>query len=162
MTDKAYLLNDKQMRDFIVNGYVIVKTDLPRSFHDEIYKTTNTVFEREGNPGNNLLPRIPEIQHVLDDPTVRGALTSLLGADYYMQPHRHPHINLPKSEGQRLHQDGGKRWSHRTRRLLVFYYPQDTPENWDLPASFRGVTTIVPLKAVKFGASSRFPENPAL
>ena len=86
MTDKAYLLNDNQMRDFIVNGYVIVKTDLPRSFHDEIYKTTNTVFEREGNPGNNLLPRIPEIQHVLDNPTVRGALTSLLGADYYIQP----------------------------------------------------------------------------
>jgi hypothetical protein len=54
MIDKAYLLNDKQMRDFIVNGYVIVKTDLPRSFHDEIYKATNTVFEREGNPGNNL------------------------------------------------------------------------------------------------------------
>ena len=137
MIDKAYLLNDKQMRDFIVNGYVIVKTDLPRSFHDEIYKTTNTVFEREGNPGNNLLPRIPEIQHVLDDPTVRGALTSLLGADYYMQPHRHPHINPPRSEGQRLHQDGGKRWSHRTRRLLVFYYPQDTPEEL-------GPTSIVP------------------
>ena len=26
-----------------------------------------------------------------------------------------------------MHQDGGRRWSHHTRRLLVFYYPQDTP-----------------------------------
>lgn len=137
MIDKTYLLNDKQMRDFIVNGYLIVNTDLSRNFHDEIYRTTNTVFEKEGNPGNNLLPRIPEIRHVFDDLTVRGALTSLLGADYYMQPHRHPHINHPKSEGQRLHQDGGKRWSHRTRRLLVFYYPQDTPEEL-------GPTSIVP------------------
>ena len=128
MIDKTHLLNDKQMRDFIVNGYLIVKTDLPRNYHDEIYETTNTVFEKEGNPGNNLLPRIPEIQRVFDDPTVRGALTSLLGADYYMQPHRHPHINQPRSKGQNLHQDGGKRWTHRTRRLLVFYYPQDTPE----------------------------------
>lgn len=137
MLDKTYLLNDQQMRDFIVNGYVIVKTDLPPNFHDEIYKITNTVFEKEGNPGNNLLPRIPEIRHLFNDPTVCGALTSLLGADYYMQPHRHPHINLPKSGGQRLHQDGGKRWSHLTRRLLVFYYPQDTPEEL-------GPTSVLP------------------
>ncbi len=137
MIDKTFLFNDKQMREFIVNGYAIVKTDLPRSCHDKIYESTNTVFEKEGNPGNNLLPRIPEIQQVFDDLTVRGALASLLGADYYMQPHRHPHINHPMSEGQRLHQDGGKRWSHRTRRLLVFYYPQDTPEEL-------GPTSIVP------------------
>ena len=26
-----------------------------------------------------------------------------------------------------MHQDSGKEWSHHTRRLLVFYYPQDTP-----------------------------------
>ena len=137
MLDKTYLLNDQQMREFIVNGYVIVKADLPRSFHDEIYETTNAVFEKEGNPGNNLLPRIPEIRHLFNDPTVCGALTSLLGADYYMQPHRHPHINPPSSDGQRMHQDGGKRWSHLTRRLLVFYYPQDTPEEL-------GPTSIVP------------------
>ena len=121
------LLNDAQMRHFIVNGYVTVTTDLPVQFHDAIYEKTVTVFDKEGNPGNNLVPRIPEIQQVLDDPNVSGALTSLLGADYYMQPHRHPHYNPPGSKGQGMHQDGGKRWSHHTRRLLVFYYPQDTP-----------------------------------
>ncbi len=122
-----HLLTDAQMRHFIVNGYVTVTTDLPVQFHDAIYEKTMTVFDKEGNPGNNLVPRIPEIQKVLDDPNVKGALTSLLGADYYMQPHRHPHYNPPGSKGQGLHQDGGKRWSHHTRRLLVFYYPQDTP-----------------------------------
>ncbi len=121
------LLNDAQMRHFIVNGYVTLTTDLPAQFHDAIYEKTVTVFDKEGNPGNNLVPRIPEIQQVLDDPNVSGALTSLLGADYYMQPHRHPHYNPPGSKGQGMHQDGGKRWSHHTRRLLVFYYPQDTP-----------------------------------
>jgi hypothetical protein len=120
-------LDDRQMRDFIGNGYVMVCPDLPRSFHDDLLSRTNEVFDREGNPGNNLLPRIPEIRRVLEDPTVRGALMSLLGEDYYMQPHRHPHYNHPQSEGQKMHQDGGRRWSHRTRRLLVFYYPQDTP-----------------------------------
>ena len=127
MVDKRYLLTDDQMRYFIVNGYIIINTDLPASFHNFIYERTETVFEKEGNPGNNLLPRIPEIQTVFDDKWVIGGLISVLGEDYYMQPHRHPHFNRPKSEGQRMHQDGGRRWSHHTRRLLVFYYPQDTP-----------------------------------
>ena len=123
----GHLLSDAQMRHFVVNGFVTVTTDLPAQFHDAVYEKTVTVFDKEGNPGNNLLPRIPEIQQVFDDPNVIGALTSLLGEDYYMQPHRHPHYNPPGSKGQGLHQDGGKRWSHHTRRLLVFYYPQDTP-----------------------------------
>ena len=123
----VHLLNDAQMRYFIVNGFVTVTTELPAQFHDAVYEKTVSVFDKEGNPGNNLLPRVPEIQKVLDDPYVSGALTSLLGADYYMQPHRHPHYNPPGSKGQGMHQDGGKRWSHHTRRLLVFYYPQDTP-----------------------------------
>ena len=122
-----HLLTDAQMRHFVVNGYVTVTTALPAQFHEAIYQETMTVFDKEGNPGNNLVPRIPEIQKVLDDPNVKGALTSLLGTDYYMQPHRHPHYNPPGSQGQNMHQDGGKRWSHHTRRLLVFYYPQDTP-----------------------------------
>ncbi len=127
MVDKKYLLTDDQMRHFIVNGYVIVNTDLSASFHDFIYERTEEVFEKEGNPGNNLLPRIPEVQAVFDDKWVIGGLISVLGEDYYMQPHRHPHFNRPQSEGQRMHQDGGRRWSHHTRRLLLFYYPQDTP-----------------------------------
>ena len=132
------LLNDAQLRHFIVNGFVTVTTELPAQFHDAVYEKTVDVFDKEGNPGNNLLPRIPEIQSVFDDPNVSGALTSLLGSDYYMQPHRHPHYNPPGSKGQGLHQDGGKRWSHHTRRLLVFYYPQDTPVEL-------GPTGVVPM-----------------
>ena len=51
MVDKRYLLTDAQMCHFIVNGYVIVNTDLPASFHDFIYERTEDVFEKEGNPG---------------------------------------------------------------------------------------------------------------
>ena len=85
------LLTDAQMQEFIVNGFVTVKTDLPAPFHADVFEQTATVFDKEGNPGNNLLPRIPEIQRVFDDANVKGALTSLLGPNYYMQPHRHPH-----------------------------------------------------------------------
>ena len=152
-----HLLTDAQMRHFIVNGYVTVPTDLPAQFHDAIYEKTMTVFDKEGNPGNNLVPRIPEIQKVLDDPNVEGALTSLLGADYYMQPHRHPHYNPPGSKGQGMHQDGGKRWSHHTRRLLVFYYPQDTPLEL-------GPTGVVPMShyySTREGAEIS-PEQPVV
>ena len=137
MVEKKRLLTDSQMHDFIVNGFITVKTDLPDSFHSEVYAKTKDVFKKEGNPGNNLLPRIPMIDEVFEDPWIVGALTSVLGPDYYMQPHRHCHYNKPGSKGQNMHQDGGKRWSHKTRRLLVFYYPQDTPAEM-------GPTGIVP------------------
>ena len=137
MIDQPYLLTDGQIHDFIVNGFITIKTDLPIGFHEEVYNQITRIFEREGNPGNNLLPRIPVLNQVFNDPKVIGALTGLLGSSYYMQPHRHCHYNPPGSKGQNMHQDGGKRWSHKSRRLLVFYYPQDTPEEL-------GPTGIVP------------------
>ena len=127
MNAHGHLLSDEQMQQFLRDGFVTVRLDVPDTFHQYIRSQMDDLLAHEPNPGNNLLPRIPEIRRVLEDPTVRGALMSLLGEDYYMQPHRHPHYNHPQSEGQKMHQDGGRRWSHRTRRLLVFYYPQDTP-----------------------------------
>ena len=49
-------LTDRQMQDFIRTGYVLVKPNLPDEFHQAIYRQTETVFETEFNPGNNLLP----------------------------------------------------------------------------------------------------------
>ena len=135
--DELSLLNDDQLRHFIVNGYVVVRPGLSAGLHERIFRETGTVFEKEGNPGNNLLPRVPAVQQILDAPEVRGALTSILGEGYYSQPHRHCHFNPPGSKGQNLHQDGSSRWSHHTRRILLFYYPQDTPEEL-------GPTAIVP------------------
>ena len=135
--DELSLLTDDQLRHFIVNGYVIVRPELPAGLHERIFRETEAVFEKEGNPGNNLLPRVPAVQQILDAPEVRGALTGILGEGYYTQPHRHCHYNPPGSEGQNLHQDGSSRWSHHTRRVLLFYYPQDTPEEL-------GPTAIVP------------------
>ena len=121
------LLTDEQMRFYVVNGFISVKTELPPEFHDDIYRRTDDIFEKEGNPGNNLLPRLPEIQRVFQDPNVAGALTGLLGADYYMHPHRHCHCNPPGSDGQRMHMDGWNRRHHHTRWAMAFYYPQPTP-----------------------------------
>ncbi len=131
MQTPSNLFNDEQMRDFIVNGYVTVKTELPRSVHETIYRKTQEYSEKEGNLGNNILPRVPELQAVFDDPVVRGAFTSILGQNYVMHSHRHPHRNGPHSGGQGFHKDSY--WGHEKVRhhlprwAMAFYYPQDTP-----------------------------------
>ena len=122
----ARLLNDGQMREFIRHGFIGVKTELPADFHKHVFDKTGAVFEQEGNPGNNLLARIPEMQKVFDDASVHGALHSVLGPGYFMEPHRHCHFKPPGGEGQRPHRDGFTRKRHHTRWILAMYYPQDT------------------------------------
>ena len=75
----SILLDDSRMQSFIADGYAVVKTDLPAEFHQSIYGQIEEVLTAEGNPGNNLLPRIPDLQQVFDQPEVAGALTSILG-----------------------------------------------------------------------------------
>ena len=141
MLDPKHLLSDEQMKEFIANGYIVLKTGLPKEFHEEIYRKTEQVFENEGNPGNNILPRVPEIQTIFDQPEVCGAFSSILGPDYTMHIHRHPHINKPHSKHGGWHKDsywGYKKVRyHRNRWAMAFYYPQDvTIEN--------GPTAVIP------------------
>ena len=130
MIDPKYLLSDEQMRDYIANGYLVLDTSLPAALHEEIYRRTSEVLEKEGNPGNNILPRVPQLRQVFDDPALRGALTSVLGPDYIMHSHRHCHVNRGGSDGGGTHKDsywGFNRLprNHRTRWAMLFYYPQD-------------------------------------
>lgn len=130
MTDNHLLLTDTQMQHFLQHGYLTLKTRLPAEFHQEIYRRTEEVFAKEGNPGNNILPRIPELHQVFADPVLSGGLASLLGPSYLMHSHRHCHINPAGSKGGGWHKDSywgfHKVRSHRTRWVMIFYYPQDT------------------------------------
>ena len=56
------------MQSFIADGYTVVKTDLPEDFHQSIYRQLEGLLATEGNPGNNLLPCIPDLQQVFDQP----------------------------------------------------------------------------------------------
>lgn len=130
MTDQRLLLTDAQLQHFLQHGYLTLKTRLPAEFHQEIYRRTEEVFAKEGNVGNNILPRIPELHQVFADPVLSGGLASLLGPSYIMHSHRHCHINPAKSKGGGWHKDSywgfHKVRSHRTRWVMIFYYPQDT------------------------------------
>jgi hypothetical protein len=152
MIDQQNLLDDEGMRDFITNGYVTVHPDLPH-VHEEIYRETAAIFEREGDPRNQILQRVPQLYEVFAHPAIRGVLTSLLGPDYVLHPHRHAHIKRPGQEGGRWHQDGRSgnfttkdhgwlfewRRHHRIRSVWVWYYPQEVTRDMGPTAVIPGV-----------------------
>ncbi|MDR6550522.1 HEAT repeat domain-containing protein [Paenibacillus qinlingensis] len=142
MLDSNYLLTDEQMLQFITKGFLVLQNDLPFQLHNRIMKQIHYVLHNEGNPGNNILPRVPDIQQLFETPIVKGALSSVLGPDYYMHPHRHCHYNRPGSEmpgGGQWHKDGywSAMRSHRPWWAMVFYYTQDVTEEL-------GPTAIMP------------------
>ena len=156
MNAHGHLLSDEQMQQFLRDGFVTVRLDVPDTFHQYIRSQMDDLLAHEPNPGNNLLPRIPELAQVYENEAVAGALESILGPDYQMEDHRYPHVNKPQSKPQKIHKDGARRGDHRVRRALGFYYPQDTPESHGptgvLPGSqyfndFPDQTAMLPLVA---------------
>jgi hypothetical protein len=146
------LLTDIEMQRFINDGFLMLRPGLPPEFHQQVFAEIDSVYENEGNPGNNLLPRVPLLQQVFDDPPICGALESILGADYFLYPHRHCHFRIPgfvprgginqdpvKGRfGGKLHKDDmSHRRRHRTRWAMCLYYPQHTTADM-------GATTILP------------------
>jgi HEAT repeat protein len=117
---------------------------LPDAFHRGIWDRFNALIGdgADLNPGNNLLPSVPELNEVFADPVVRGALTSVVGPQYAMHPHRALHNNLPGSEAQRIHRDSYWGYlrrvrNHRCRWAMIMYVPQATPLE-------RGPTGVIP------------------
>ena len=141
MGDRTCLLDDAAMRRFIVDGYLQVQPDIPAISHDRIRSRIDAVLAGQGNPGDDILPHVPEIAQVFDAPSVRGALTSLLGPGYAIHPHRHCHDLGPGASGQHWHKDDyvGDRnvRHHRFRWVMAFYYPQDVSPDM-------GPTAVVP------------------
>lgn len=96
------LLDDEQVREFLANGCLALQPALPEEFHRRTFERFVELIgeDNDHNPGNNLLPVVPELQLVFDDPVVKGALTSVLGEGYMMHPHRVLHDNPPGSDAQ--------------------------------------------------------------
>ena len=131
MTGIQYL-DDDGLLTYLRQGYVKVQPDLPAEFHRRIHKETEQVFV-DGNPGNDILPKVPAMHRVLDDPAVVGALSTILGPGYMLHAHRHCHFNPPGSDDQASHQDSYEDDEnvrhHHTRWAMAFYYPHDVTED---------------------------------
>ncbi len=163
MKPKGVKLNDEQIRRFICDGVAVLDSGVAPEVHQQIYDKIQWNNTREFNMGNNVLPRIAELQRILDAPVIHGALQSILGDDYMLHPHRYMHANEPLDEAERnlsltgrehgppvgegstgnsaWHQDGQIPMSraryHVPRIAMVLYFPQDTPVE-------RGPTRVIP------------------
>ena len=126
------LLNDEQMRRFTAHGYLMLKTDFSSDFHTAMSRNIREVMTKEGNPGNNILPRVPEVQEVFRHPIIQGALTSVLGPNYIMHPHRHCHFTEPGRKVQSWHKDSywgyAKVRNHHPWWAMIFYYDHAVDE----------------------------------
>eukprot|EP01050_Picozoa_sp_SAG11_P018435 SAG11_NODE_2782_length_2978_cov_2.284126_3_plen_192_part_00 len=118
------LLSDSQVQEFIERGVVVVTPSFGDG--DQLHRD---VIERldcsrgadapdaagesnvEGGQVVGVLPPqwgselsgVPELQCIFDHPTVRGALTSLVGEGYLLNPHHHIHLRLPGAADQGWH-----------------------------------------------------------
>ena len=129
------LLNDKQMRQFVADGYVVIQPDVSDEVHKTVRDKLQYMFDEEYNCGNNVLPRVSEMDRVLNSPEVRGALISVLGHGYIEHPHRYCHYIGPDTDQTKIalnyHQDGytplARPRQHYPRFARLMYYPQDSP-----------------------------------
>ncbi|MBT5831186.1 MAG: hypothetical protein HOH77_13445 [Candidatus Latescibacteria bacterium] len=129
------LFDDEQMRQYVADGYVVFKPDVPDEVHETVRKKLQVMVDDEFNYGNNVLPRVPEMDRILNSPEVRGALISVLGPGYIEHPHRFCHYIGPDAEQRTLerncHQDSytplGRPRQHYSRFARIMYYPQDSP-----------------------------------
>ncbi len=127
-----HLLDDASVRQFLIDGSIQVRAEFPDDIHGRLYNGLEQLFAA-GNPGNNILPQLPDLAAIYQHPAVRGALTSLLGPDYFMHPHRYCHLHNPGSDNQNWHKDDYiYDWNvrhHRFRWVMAFYYPQDVTDD---------------------------------
>lgn len=125
-------LTNEQLRQFIASGFLPLQSSLPASYHRLIFRRFDQISQSYGHFGNNLLPLVPEIGELFEDPIVKGALQTVLGKEYSMHPHRALHSNPPGSPEQGFHKDSYWGYVRRVRNhrpwwVMIMYFPQSTP-----------------------------------
>ena len=125
---------------FLTEGYVVVQPrDVDPGLHEQLWTRADELYGRVRDAtfplphlevlGDNLAAQIPELEQILGDGAVSGAIETLLGPDAYLHPHNFVHESTPAD--QPFHQDGNLPWnerghyrSHRPDWVILFYYPQ--------------------------------------
>lgn len=136
-------LTNEQLRQFIASGYLPLQSSLPPTYHRLIFERFDEIHQSHGHFGNNLLPLVPELGELFEDPVVKGALQTVLGTEYSMHPHRALHANPPGSPEQGFHKDSYWGYVRRVRNhrpwwVMIMYFPQSTPLKKGPTAVMRG------------------------
>jgi hypothetical protein len=145
------LLDDEGVAAFLTRGYLKLELgamgELSQAFCEQFHETS---YRLRKAPRTELWAALSEqVNTLLTLPTVHGALVSLLGEHFLAAPgnsHMHGPVDIMDEIGgeQGFHKDGtdhgptmGTVRDHRTRHLLLMFYPHDTPMDW-------GPTAVLP------------------
>ena len=133
-------LSAEQLAAYLRDGYVAWQPpELDDDFHAATFAAACALHDRARRDGDrsahlqtigdNLRAQIPVLDRLLNAPTVRGALASVLGEGCLLHPHHFVHEST--ANDQSFHQDGNLPWnerghyrSHRPNWAMLFYYPQ--------------------------------------
>ena len=100
--DSRDLLDDELVVRFINQGSLQFRPRFPEGFHERVYEQLAAL---KHNPGNHITREVPDLQAVVEHPTVQAMAFSLLGSSYLVHPHRHFYDNRPGSQSQGWHVD---------------------------------------------------------
>ncbi len=98
------------MREFCAQNFLVLQPSaLPAEFHSEVFDQLEAIHAAGGGiPSNSaIIEAVPALQHVYDDPTIRGAVQSLVGPGAVMHFHRHCHRREAEPGGRA---GGGQNW----------------------------------------------------
>ena len=114
MLDIQPTLNDKQVFDFIHNGYIILESVVAEDFNAECLVLP---------PGHltDFIQSNPFRQNVLLHPEVAGVARSLLGADFTVPTSAHNHLFEHPHQGQTFHSDGLTELGYGITHLQCYY-----------------------------------------
>jgi hypothetical protein len=120
-----HLLTDLQIQEFLVKGYLIIHPEEYSIADNNIHDNIRKAILKMPNPGNNLSPKVADLEHIITNKKVESVLVSLLGNNYGIQAHRYPHI---ARQQQKWHHDtvhgNLKQRSDEIQMLMLMYYPQ--------------------------------------
>ncbi|MYD43183.1 MAG: hypothetical protein F4W90_04735 [Gammaproteobacteria bacterium] len=137
---RDFALTDAELCRFLDVGYHIVDTSaISNDTHERLFEAASTLHQQRAELSNplasldaiadNLHVQVPALNEVLACNALDGALTSVLGANYFR--YGHSFIHLSGQYDQSYHKDSPLPWgtrggvrSHRPNWAMVFYYPQ--------------------------------------
>ncbi|MXW53554.1 MAG: hypothetical protein F4X44_12025 [Gammaproteobacteria bacterium] len=137
-------LTPNQIYEFLDLGYLKIQLQhgvLGKDFAARMFERAREAYSRadlESHHQNRIahiadegVDSLPEVKQLHSSPEINGALTSLLGHDFYR--YRHSFIHRADQFDQSFHKDSPLPWgtkggirSHKLEWTMAFYYPQDT------------------------------------
>lgn len=131
--DRNLALTDAEVQKFICDGIHITRDNLTPETRNMIVSKLDRMYSEYGNAGNNVCSLIPELGWIWSSCSVKAVVTSLLGNNWIVHPHRHSHLGTINRPPQTWHRDST--FGYRLQRfpyptmLLAFYYPHDVSED---------------------------------